>query len=134
MLLKGGCCDTVGTDSRKLSSVLETTRMLLGLPVLSDGYSPCELGWKGVEGIRTTIGVGALELALDGVGADGSPNIVSRNICADITCASLGSEAAMVACSELVAFGSRMLFEIERYRTSRASCVRPRWDLEPSIV
>jgi len=56
------------------------------------------------EAERTTIGVGALELAREA--ADGSPYIVSRNICADITCASLGSEAATVACRLVVVFGS----------------------------
>ena len=53
-----------------------------------------EVGWKGIEGVRTTIGVGARELARDGAG---SPYIVSRNICALMTCASEGSDAATVA-------------------------------------
>lgn len=56
--------------------------------------------------------MGARELALDC--ANGSPNIVSRNICADMTCASDGSEAAIVAWSEVVVLGSRILFEMER--------------------
>jgi hypothetical protein len=96
------------------------------------------VGWNGSlrvdveEAERTTIGVGALELALDA--ADGSPYIVSRNICADMTCASLGSEAATVACRLVVVFGSRILFEIDRKRTSSASWVRPRWVRDPRIV
>jgi hypothetical protein len=53
-----------------------------------------EVGWKGSEGVRTTIGVGPRELARDGAG---SPYIVSRNICALMICASEGSEAATVA-------------------------------------
>ena len=84
------------------------------------------------EGVRTTIGVGALELALEG--ADRSPYMVSMNICADITCASDGSEAATVACRDVVMEGPRMLSLIDRKRTSRASCVRPRWERDPKIV
>ena len=80
----------------------------------------------------STIGVGALEFARDG--ADGSLNMLSINICADITCASLGSEAATVACKEVVVAGSRILSERERKRTSRESCVRPRWERDPRIV
>lgn len=71
------------------------------------------------DGVRTTIGVGARELARDA--ADGSPYIVSRNICADITCASEGSEAATVAWRDVDVLGSRMLCEMERNRRSRAS-------------
>ena len=84
------------------------------------------------EAERTTIGVGARLLARDA--AEESPYIVSRNICADITCASLGSEAATVACKLVVVLGSSMLFEMDRKRTSSASWVRPRWDRDPRIV
>jgi len=82
--------------------------------------------------MRTTIGVGALELALEG--ADRSPYIVSMNICADMTCASDGSDAATVACREGVVDGSKILLLMDRKRTSRASCVRPRWLRDPRIV
>lgn len=90
-----------------------------------------EVGCNGIEGIRTTIGVGARELALDGAG---SPYIVSRNICALMTCASDGSEAATVACREAVVEGSRILVEMERKRTSSASWVKPRVERDPRIV
>ena len=84
-----------------------------------------------MEGIRTTIGVGARELAREGVG---SPYIVSRNICALMTCASEESEAATVAWREAVVEGSRILVEMERKRTSRASWVKPRVEREPRMV
>jgi hypothetical protein len=84
------------------------------------------------ELVRTTAGVGARELARDG--AVGSPYIVSRNICADITCASLGSDAATVAWREFVVEGSSMFKEMDRKRTSSASCVRPRCVRDPRIV
>ena len=77
-----------------------------------------DVGWDRSEGFRTIIGVGARELARDEVG---SPYIESRNICALMTCASDGSEAATVACREAVVDGSRMLVEMDRKRTSRAS-------------
>ena len=73
--------------------------MLFGLSVLvyardRDVQRLCDVGWKGIEGVRTTIGVGARELAREGAG---SPYMVSRNICELMTCASEGSEAAIVA-------------------------------------
>ena len=89
------------------------------------------MGCKGTEGIRTTIGVGARELAREGAG---SPYMVSRNICALITCASEGSEAATVACREAVVFGSRILLEMERKSTSSASWVSPLVERDPRIV
>jgi hypothetical protein len=82
---------------------------------------------------RTTIGVGALLLALLAAVA-GSANIVSRNICADMTCASEGSEAATVACRLVFVEGSRREPERERKRTSRASWVRPLCVREPRMV
>jgi hypothetical protein len=51
-----------------------------------------------------------------------------------MTCASEGSEAAMVAWREVLVDGSRMLVEMERKRASRASWVRPRWVRDPKIV
>ena len=94
------------------------------------------MGWRGSlrveDGTRTTMGVGARELAREA--AEGSPYIVSRNIWADITCASLGSEAATVACRLVVVLGSRILFEMDLKRTSSASWVRPRWVRDPRIV
>ena len=94
------------------------------------GWSSCRVDVEEAE--RTTIGVGALELAREA--ADASLYIVSRNICADMTCASLGSEAATVACRLVVVVGSSMLFEIDRNSTSRASWVRPRWVRDPRMV
>jgi hypothetical protein len=82
---------------------------------------------------RTTIGVGALLLALLAAVA-GSANIVSRNICADMTCASEGSEAATVAWRLVFVEGSRRELERERKRTSRASWVRPLCVREPRMV
>jgi hypothetical protein len=82
---------------------------------------------------RTTIGVGALLLALLAPVA-GSANIVSRNICADMTCASEGSEAATVACKLVFVEGSRRELERERKRTSRASWVRPLCVRDPRMV
>ncbi len=78
------------------------------------------------------MGVGARELAREA--AEGSLYIVSRNIWADMTWASEGSEAATVACREVVVEGSRMLGAMERKRTSRASWVKPRWERDPRIV
>lgn len=82
--------------------------------------------------VCNTIGVGAREVALED--AEGSLNMLSMNICADMTCASLGSEAATVACKEVYVVGSRMLLERERKRTSRESWVRPRCVRDPRIV
>lgn len=125
-------------SSRMLSS-RATTRMLFGLPVpvpsseLVRGNAPGIAGlkdWR--EFVRTTAGVAARELAREG--AVVSPYMVSRNICADMTCASLGSEAATVAWREVVVEGSRIFEDMERNRTSRASCVNPRCVRDPRIV
>ena len=83
-------------------------------------------------GVRTTIGVGARELAREA--ALVSLYIVSRNIWADMTCASEGSDAATVAWREAVVAGSRMFVDMERKRTSSASWVRPLWLRDPRIV
>lgn len=80
---------------------------------------------------RTTMGVGARELARDW---EGSPYMFSRNMVADMTWASLGSEAAIVACRLAFVDGSSMLCEIDRKSTSSASCVRPRWLRDPRMV
>jgi hypothetical protein len=51
-----------------------------------------------------------------------------------MTCASDGSDVASVACRLVLVLGSRIFFEIERKRTSSASCVRPRCDRDPRMV
>lgn len=81
---------------------------------------------------RTVIGVAALDPAREGPAK--SPYIVSRKAGAEKMVASEVSEAVMLASRDACLLESTMLESIERNMTSSASWVKPRWDLEPSIV
>ncbi len=76
------------------------------------------------RGARTLIGVAALDVPREG--APDSPFNISKKPCADRTCDSEGSEAAIFACNDIVEDGSRILAETERNSKSKASCISPR--------
>ena len=70
------------------------------------------------------MGVGALELALDG--AERSPYTFSRNEVAEKMVASDGSDALIVCSSAGLELQSRRFWPRDRKMTSRASWVNPR--------
>jgi len=95
------------------------------------GY-PTIMGVCDLEKVPVTIGVCALEF----LPLSGSPYMLSRNVVADKSWASEESED----CNELsrlesVAWaGIRIRVPIDRNKTSRVICVRPRCDRDPRIV
>ena len=94
---------------------------------------PRHWGTFGDEGERgpTIMGVGALERVPSWTA---SPYMPSRKADAVRICASEASVAARDAINEAWVAGCKERASRARYSKSRESCVRPRWDFDPSMV
>jgi hypothetical protein len=86
---------------------------------------------RGLDG-RTSIGVAAREGAREWPA--GSANVDSRKCDADERIDSDASHDCSDSMTDGTDVDSSMLGPMDRKRTSRASWVRPRWDLDPKIV
>lgn len=93
------------------------------------------LGVGDVGNVPTIMGVAALEVALDTrVEASPSPYVSSRNVLADIICASDTSDDDMDCKTSSLSEASAICVPRLWKRTSSDICVSPRCDFDPRIV